>query len=346
MVAGMHMRTIAGMILVLAGGMVLALSDPHEPPVVVTGVVVSPAGDPLPGIAVLGARRVFTDAKGRFVAEVRGELIAAHGDGFFGLARVGAGDLVVEAVPTRRVRGVVLDKRGLPVAGASVANAGWVMTHTNRFGEFAVDMAFGAVVVEGQAFPHLERPFMRCMLGGDAAPAAMMPRRRGVQPRPLAPGIVRGRVLDAEGRPLSAVRVTVARPGRRVVTYAVGGSFSAGGLEDVPHMVRASAPGYRAAVQRPVRPGQTVELRLRPMLTMRGRVLDGEGRPVAYLQLVRTPAGRGPSRTHTDRFGRFSLPGQVRGRYRLKSGDTEWETVAGEVALPGEPVTVRVRRRR
>ena len=67
--------------------------------------------------------------------------------------------------------------------------------------------------------------------------------------------------------------------------------------------------------------------------------------PVRWLQLVRTPAGRGPSRTHTDRFGRFALPGQVRGRYRIKSGDEEWVIENGAAAIPGDPVTLRARRR-
>lgn len=163
-------------------------------------------------------------------------------------------------------------------------------------------------------------------------------------------GILRGRVVDTDGRPLSfgqvaliAYATATTPPSQELIRADRGGAFEFRDLLAGTYRVVASKAGYEAIVSDPPPlalriqySGQSVtlgdgevkdhiDIPLAPLATLSGRVLDDTGEPLegANVQLLqfRYEAGRrlllpaGGAARITDDFGRFRLYGLAPGTY-------------------------------
>lgn len=178
-------------------------------------------------------------------------------------------------------------------------------------------------------------------------------------------GRVRGRVLDASGKPLPSARVAIVPAGgfgamswhrQRVLSQGIpvgaDGRFELTGLpEQGQHRVLAAAEGHALGRSPQVSDGAAVELALDAMTSVSGRVLDGAGRPVAEAEVRLDPVAQstgplsfGTSRATSGADGSFRLEGVAPGDYALVA-----EAMAGEariepftVAAENEPVELRL----
>jgi len=142
------------------------------------------------------------------------------------------------------------------------------------------------------------------------------------QPNPVVDVTVKsagisGRVMNGEGKPVSGAIVSV-----KATTPAAGGqghglggmqdqtepdgTFLIEGLDPGTYGLTVAASGYRSADVPPVTVANesdvpTVEVRLEPGRTVRGRVLDANGAGIAGAMVMTAPSGTAPS-------GRGALP--------------------------------------
>ncbi|MBK7877681.1 MAG: carboxypeptidase regulatory-like domain-containing protein [Planctomycetes bacterium] len=150
---------------------------------------------------------------------------------------------------------------------------------------------------------------------------------------------LRGRVLDASGKPIANVPVLViggGHSGERPVTNAAG-EFRVSGLPPtLEGYVAVHVPGYAVAVREPVRIVErnpdSVTLRLEPEATIDGVVVDPDGNPLANARVeargerrLKTPIRKGATWeevlqldvVRTDEHGRFHLGGLYTGEFEL-----------------------------
>ena len=136
-------------------------------------------------------------------------------------------------------------------------------------------------------------------------------------------GRIEGRVVSTAGEPIAkaAVRIYVS-DGREtagaiyVERTTADGAFAVAGLPPGTYVVDAGKDGYQTASRAPsltIARGQTerIDIQLRPMLTVSGRVIDQSGNPVPNVtvslrspRLARLYANR---QAATDDFGKFRL---------------------------------------
>ncbi|MCB1033904.1 MAG: carboxypeptidase regulatory-like domain-containing protein, partial [Acidobacteria bacterium] len=205
----------------------------------------------------------------------------------------------------------------------------------------------------------------------------VVPGRGGAEVLLQPAVLLRGRVVDGQGRPVgdAEVRSRVVA-GRRSTAREIatsgdsetrsdgGGAFTLGPLlPTAVHRIEARAEGF-APRSRVISPGDGVPPLLTFVLTagrtLQGRVVDGEDRPTpgAVVRLVESPleaaeAARilrvsGPAigysaRATTDEDGWFALPAVPPGRYGLTAGTPDLPplTVPGIVVTEGaEPMDV------
>jgi hypothetical protein len=145
----------------------------------------------------------------------------------------------------------------------------------------------------------------------------------------LAPAAaVTVKVLGARGEPVEEVAVSLSRVGEgrgetvREEGTDARGSVHFGGLVPGSYIAKARAPGYLTSEPVPVEAWDEeavpVSLVLREGLTLSGRVRDARGAPVGEAEVVLMGDGTSMGSTRTDAQGRFTLPGLVPGRVRLR----------------------------
>jgi RNA polymerase sigma factor (sigma-70 family) len=200
---------------------------------------------------------------------------------------------------------------------AALLAGGWAVWQTRPQTESTSDRASGAVAPRASERSAREAP--RPPVRDETVPASA--------PRPPAAVRVRGRILDDEGNGIAGARVLVL-PGdangtldlaRAKSTTAAGGLFEVD-VKDLPppFVLAASAEGYGLGMRSEVSADVETVIVLERSATLVGRVLDGDGRPIAGAH-VRVGCVRVDPRT----FGRgleFVAQGvsQADGTYRVE----------------------------
>lgn len=152
----------------------------------------------------------------------------------------------------------------------------------------------------------------------------------------LAPGRrVTGRVRTATGESLGALRVALcASCCRHEAVLAADGTFACEGVGELAYefVVHEPEGGPGFLLRRAgVRGGDVLDVEVPaadcPQATVRGRLVDASGRPVATAMLVAYPRAF-PSRSFgTDAEGRFVVAGLPAGRFLLLGGDYPYSLV-------------------
>lgn len=241
-------------------------------------------------------------------------------------------DLGAVIVPLERtVEGRVVDGEGAPLASVELR-----ASSSNSFAPFVpgrvpADLVTSTGADGGFRFGELD---ITETLTLTATKPGFVPRaalgHTGAQPAPLeivlrAAASLSGRVVDPGGTPVSgAVVLSVSRDPRShfaAVTTAEDGAFEVPAAPPGRLVLAAEAPGFvrsRPHVAQ-VAAGQGEEhifLRLESPVTFAGRLLDGEGAPIAGA-LVRTdPGWHGGVRTDT--AGSFAIDGLAEGIVELE----------------------------
>lgn len=130
--------------------------------------------------------------------------------------------------------------------------------------------------------------------------------------------VLRGRVVDPEGRPIQGVRVTVSAADLSFhvnATTSSDGTFELRGLEAGPVSLHADAQGKfwpeKGAGERKLElePGMPpIEIVLVPTGLVRGQVLDAAGQPVAGARVLGGGGIATFEEQSTDADGRFAVP--------------------------------------
>jgi hypothetical protein len=171
---------------------------------------------------------------------------------------------------------------------------------------------------------------------------------------------IQGRITDAEGSPVTAV-VTARRDGAAASDPAAqsmgqsgtDGAYSLDGLAQGTYRVSASATGYQVAESYPVvlgesSPAATVDLRLEKGTSLRGRVVDAQGRGItgALVFLAASgSSGAGARPATTDVNGDFVATAPSSGAMDVTAVAPGWAPAraAGIVASGGDEPAVVLR---
>jgi protocatechuate 3,4-dioxygenase beta subunit len=270
----------------------------------VAGRVTDPSGHPLAGVTVepesdLGSASApalmwaVTDADGRFSG------LLAPGSMSLDFAKQGyVSDtqvievirrtplLLVSLTPLGHLSGKVVQKDGTPRAGIDVAVGGDVKVLTAADGTFRFDeVAPGLQTINFSG----GRQSKTLMLPADDVTLVLAPSR-----------MVKGRVIDSvTGRPVTKFSA-LSYGSSRQPTESPSGEFELE-LTESEREITVYAEGYvRREVEVDAAP-ETMVVALTPARMIRGRVTDGEGKPLADAMI----ADERGSRLSTDEEGRF-----------------------------------------
>ncbi len=277
-----------------------------------------------------------------------------------GVAVPRAHPLAIELRRALRLRGVVMDEDGEPVAGARVV----ALALPGRQGD------------QDGAFPAIGRPVAQAAAGEGggfvfgglppgplrlvASASGFLPAAREVDLAEADAGdpvaltlsrgaTVEGRVLTAAGEPAAGARVTLDGAGRELgaeTPQAVAGEDGAYRLAGVPAGEAAVRAEWRGvppavaplAVQAGVNP---LDITLRDGFEVAGRVATAAGEPVAGAELalvpLDTPAAPPPPLASGEDGG-FRWESVAAGRYRLRGEKPGYGGEPLEVAVDGGPV--------
>ncbi len=322
-----------------------------QPATIVGGRVLRADGQPVPNTAVglsPGWQQTRTDADGvfRLVANGGGTLRVHLGQAHAPLASivvdvtrgVAREDLVLRWPAGGPLGGQVVDEHGTPLADLSVSVRGVdnqrlaATTRTDAAGRWRIEDA-----PSGRYKAYVERQ----MAAGVEVATGNVDSALVYVPEKVA--FFDGTLLGPDGKPVASAQVWVGRAqdGPRVArttAQVVGGRFRArvppqavGGLQLNVHNARdAHGKRLNALPKRVVLPTTTPEdvtIRLEKAGSVRGRLLDGDARPVAGLVLHLYPKDRtaqalqtGPLMAYSDADGRFHFTGVVPGVMSLRLG--------------------------
>ena len=242
-----------------------------------------------------------------------------------------------EIPPGLRVRGVVVDRDGLPVAGAEVLclisvsppQSSYPLTMTAGDGSFTVESPSRSNLIGARAqdygtsdFAHLQ-DFVPDS-GGDVVIRLVLPG---------SPATITGRVFDPLGHPVASAWVTIGGKGSRQrrrllpgggaihapptvhVTTDDRGSFLVTSLRPGPNPVFVYARGYsrwRGTVECPTGTPTHVTIQLQHGASLFGQIRDRYGKPVQDATLIRPANCTETGFAQTDADGRYrfdDLPG-------------------------------------
>jgi len=289
------------------------------------------------------ALEAVTDAAGEFLLEhlppgaACVELDRGEGE----IARVEVGQRCTSEITLALgfdFTGTVLDPSGGTVAGAEVwlsyshdSEEGNVVAHSDALGRFRVRSCGGGYV--GARAPGYAPSLLTELRAAEGSELALELVLMGPG------GALAGTVRDPKGRPVASALVLVGEPGKwRDSAIPVGGERSITGMRPHPRVGRTDelgryafeglAPGLQPLVVRA--PGfglwrgeaavlehgrTTLDVELGPGVTLVGRVVDPEQRPLDAQVSIGHADGRFGTWTHTDPDGRFRLedlePGEL-----------------------------------
>jgi hypothetical protein len=325
---------------VLFGATVAAQAPPTGRAAVIAGRVIDDLGDPVIAAHVTVERPTAAGgatAVATADTDDRGEYrVPGLSAGSFVVAVRTIGGIRTETIGTQ----VVWSPDGHKTYFPGVGSAAEASTVTLQPSEERADI--NLVVPAAQA---TTQPFS--IAGGGGATAIVMSPFAASVPR-LGTGVIRGRVVATDGRPLARAQVGLVlagmpRPTQDVTRADSAGAFEFRGLSPGTYRIVASKPGYEPIVAdapplglRILYSGRSitvtasgavdpVDVPLAPLATLSGVVLDDNGDPLqgASVQLltVRYEAGRRQlvsadvaSRV-TDDLGRYRLFGLAPGPY-------------------------------
>lgn len=229
--------------------------------------------------------------------------------------------------------GLVRDASGNPIAGAVI----WLWGHeydSPKVAENQRETLYDTPIQTGPdgrwsatCLPHklkdisirVEHPeFVSDRMFGSRS-ASLDDMRAGKAAFLMAKGVaLRGRVIDAAGKPIPGVLVVAGRDRLACheprTTTDIDGRFRFGGLQPGDYPIVAIASGYspesRTLNLAPEKPAADVELQLRPGTTRTGRVVDANEKPVAHA-FVAIDSWR------ENRIIRFATFADNQGRYLL-----------------------------
>jgi protocatechuate 3,4-dioxygenase beta subunit len=175
----------------------------------------------------------------------------------------------------------------------------------------------------------------------------------------LSAGGIQGRISDADGNALTDAVVSARRDGAEAGPASMpsmgqsdaGGAYSLDGLGPGTYRLSASANGYQTAESYPVvltdaSPAATVDLRLEKGTSLRGKVVDTQGRGIAGAMVFAAAAGTagtGARPATTDVNGDFVATAPSSGAMDVTAVAPGWAPAraAGIVATGGdEPAVV------
>jgi hypothetical protein len=261
------------------------------------------------------------------------------------------GDVVLDAGVT--VRGVVRDRQGAGIAGASVTASPRAVLDRPAEAKVGEDGSFvvgglppGPVQLLARAPGHA--PAVRKAMAGD----------EGVELVLDSGGTIVGTVVDGRARPVEGARVTAQSEPTEAdgePSFAMGLADEGGGrftLRDVRpglHVVEARAPGHAPGSVSDVRvtAGRTADVgpvRLRAGGTVRGTVVDGAAEPIPGATVrVETGSFRGAEAVQTDGAGAFEVSGVPAGRCEIAVRHPSFASARVPAEIDAETDTAEVR---
>lgn len=147
-------------------------------------------------------------------------------------------------------------------------------------------------------------------------------------------------VVSDDGMPVPLASAVLTAPTTTVDAEAAeeGARLVLGPLGEGPAVLSVSAPGFRTRSQSvELRPGDTdLEVVLRKAATLRGRVVNGQGQPVAEVMVqVRDDAPSDPGGAVTAEDGTFSLHVEEEGAWLIEANGPEGEFARATAQVPG-----------
>jgi protocatechuate 3,4-dioxygenase beta subunit len=256
------------------------------------------------------------------------------------------------------ISGRVSDSEGAPIAGATVcamASSALLSESDTRWPRCADTGADGRyVIADLYGVQHRVSASAAGHLPADHTYTRGGARRRSVELRPGAAAqdidveLVRGGVeiggvvMDLQGRPIADARVAGGgADSNRAFVWGRTGADGRWALWVRPGTVTVSAhaPGTASASVTGPSEGQTFPLYLGPTSTLRGKVLAGDGTPIAGAW-VRASATGGA--TQTDAAGHFTLDALAPGVYTPWAETDDWFGMAAEQVKLGLGETSRL----
>lgn len=273
----------------IEGSLVALRGEAREPIVGVTVRATREGGDELPFVARSGSDGSFSldglPAGGTWRVEL-------DAPGHERVRRLGvlapSRDLVLLARALATVEGIVRDAQGDGVAAASVTISGsgiWParavpLLHDGRF--LLTDVPAGVYELRASHEEDVAEP---------VAPLVLEPGGRREVAMVLAPGgTVSGVVRDAlSGGGVADARVVITEDSLSMAPRALrsdgGGRFRVAGLLRRPHQVAVYAPGYAPRQGIVAAEGTPVDVALDRGVTVDGRLVDGQGAPIANARI-------------------------------------------------------------
>ncbi len=286
-----------------------------------------------------------TASKTGYASDSRPGIVIAEGRG--------PQPLVFALGPEAIIAGSVRGKRGTGIAGQRVAA---INEGSRSLGGTAETLADGTFRIEGLK-PGVTYT-VALLSGSSPQQKSVVAPAEGVEMTTEGTGRVEGRVIDADGRPMTDFQVTVQNdesssgysyvdPVKQDVSSDAG-EFVVENAPAVVLEVRIVARGYQPARAGgiAVEEGQTrsgVEIKLSRGATLHGRVVEAKsGRPVPDVEVVAESATS--LRAATDADGAFSIDGLPPGKVRVKANCPEYASTSeiAEVREDGGTVELKL----
>lgn len=247
--------------------------------------------------------------------------------------------------PRVTVAGLVVDPRGVPVAGARVVaranrGGGWAEAKTDALGRFELELRARQAYLSAR--PPKGAPGLATAKGVRwSGPGEELRYELGA-PLRLGVGVaIVGRVRSLEGEPIAAAKVRAwGRSSRSEATSDAEGNFRIEGLAEAVYDVEVRAKGFvKESLRVPVtlERGGEASFSLSPAGSLAGVVRGADGQPVSRASVFAFREGEELRQATTDRQGSYSLeslaPGPVevfvRSRDRTQTARVAAQVQAG-----------------